>query len=105
MPNRTAFSGRPFAGGKLDSPPRPPDALLEILQGDGPLHRRGMCRPKRFELFPAGIISFFFWGEGAIMEAVVLLCLVAFILYKNVPPEVKLRLEYELYKRGFIKYK
>ena len=39
------------------------------------------------------------------MEAVVLLCLVAFILYKNVPLEVKLRLEYELYKRGFIKYK
>jgi hypothetical protein len=44
-------------------------------------------------------------GEGAIMEAVVLLCVAAFILYKSVPPEVKLRLEYELYKRGFIKYK
>ncbi len=39
------------------------------------------------------------------MEAVVLLCVAAFILYKSVPPEVKLRLEYELYKRGFIKYK
>ena len=39
------------------------------------------------------------------MEVVILLCVVAFIIYKKVPPEVKLRLEYELYKRGFIKYK
>jgi hypothetical protein len=43
--------------------------------------------------------------EGAIMDAVVLLCVVAFLIYKKIPPEVKLRLEYELYKRGFVKYK
>ena len=39
------------------------------------------------------------------MELVVLLCVLAFLIYKKAPPEMKLRFEYELYKRGFMKYK
>jgi len=38
------------------------------------------------------------------MNTIAFLCVVAFLIYKYTPPEVKLRLEYELYKRGFIKY-